>query len=254
MRITIYNRSSCVTADQFQKIIIACSQYFTSFSIDWKMEPIQIVSATYNSRDPVLDNTVYILDTTDIHGALGYHYESNGISISKIFAKTVLDYGGVVLYKDVNTFTVAQTVSHEILEMIGNGNINKWYLDNNGTFWAAEMCDAVENNLYVLTIIGNTKVGLTDYILPAWTKPDIKVGPFNKMNTLRAPFTIDRYGYSIIIRRNSVSAVYGSHISEVRREEVTKNVEELKSSFVKVDDKVDMSNIFNRIRESIKKN
>ena len=227
MRVTIYNRSTVVNADQFSKMVTACNQYFTSFSQDWKIEPIQVVSATYSQRDPILDNTVYILDNTDSPGALGYHYESNGVAISKVFAKTTTGYGGAILFKDANTFTVSSVVSHEILEMVGNGNINKWYLDNNGTFWAGEMCDAVESNLYIITLTGNIKVGMSDYILPAWTKPDLRTGPFNKMNTLKSPMTVDKYGYSIIVRRNTISAIYGSNITSEVKQKSFKDIKEI---------------------------
>jgi hypothetical protein len=186
-----------------------------------------LVSSVYNSRR-ILPNTIFILDTTDEAGALGYHFDNSGDAIGKVFAKTIIQYGGVVLYKDNTTMTVAQCLCHELLEMIGNPNINKWFLDNNGIFWAGELCDAVENNLYVINLAGNVKVGLSDYVLPSYFSPNSTQRPFNKMNTLTTPFSVDHYGYAITIQGNDIVAIYGSKFPEEKKVDVVEDIAELK--------------------------
>ena len=225
----VINLSTVVTLDQFTKMIKAINTYLSALTNDWNLQPMQLVASTYNSRN-ILPNTIFILDTTDEAGALGYHFENAGNAIGKVFAKTIIQYGGVVLYKDNTTMTVAQCLCHELLEMVGNPTVNKWFLDNNGIFWAGELCDAVENNLYVVTLTGNVKVGLSDYVLPNYFSADTVRGPFNKMNTLSAPFTVDHYGYAITIQGNDIVAIYGSKYPEDKKSDVVKDIAEIKLS------------------------
>jgi hypothetical protein len=223
----VINRSTVVSTDQFQKMIKAINTFLVTLCNDWNLQPVQLVASPYNPRTTA-PNTIFILDNSDEPGALGYHYEENGNAIGKVFAKTILQYGGVVLYKDNSTMTVAQCLCHELLEMIGNATVNKWYLDNEGVFWAAELCDAVQDNLWVVTLAGNVKVGLSDYVLPNYFSPDSTQRPFNKMNTLSAPLTVDHYGYAITIQGNDVIAIYGSKFPEEKKVDVVKDIDELK--------------------------
>jgi hypothetical protein len=230
MRIYLSNQSTVVSNTQVQQIIAAMNVLLTSLYTDWGLSPIQMFQSFTRVSDPLQNYTIFIFDNTDSPGALGYHFDTSGLAIGKVFAKTILNYGGVVLYRDANTMTVAQCICHEAMEMVGNPNVNKWILDNSGTFWAAELCDAVQNNIYVVTVSG-VKVGLSDYLLPSWFVPNTRVGPFNKMNTLRAPLTIDRYGYSILIRNNRVGQIYGISYPDSKKREVEEDVNEIKEKF-----------------------
>ena len=113
--------------------------------------------------------------------------------------------------------------------MIGNAVINKWVLDDSGVFWAMEFSDAVESNLYVVTITGGVKVGLSDYVLPNYFCNDT-VRPYNKMNTLTAPFTVDNGGYAITIQDNQVVAIYGSKVTDDKKVLVEKDMAEIRLS------------------------
>lgn len=233
---TLYNQSTVVSSTSLQKIVTAMNSFLTVLCADWSLAPIQIASATY--RGALGNNSIIILDNTDEPGALGYHYESNGNAIAKVFAKTIVNYGGAVLYRDQYTFTVAQCICHELLEMIGNSQINRWYLDNNGIFWAGELCDPVESNLITYTLSGNVKVGLSDYVLPNWFSPDSSSGPYNKLNTLRQPFTLDSGGYAIIIDNYEIIAIYGSthpsgtqSLVSINASTIQGDVNELKEKF-----------------------
>lgn len=231
MRIYVSNQSKVVSNTQVQQMITAMNILLTSLYTDWGLSPIQMFQSFTKPSDPLQNYTIFIFDDTDSPGALGYHFDVSGLAIGKVFAKTILNYGGVVLYRNATTMTVAQCLCHEAFEMIGNPNVNKWMLDNSGTFWAAELCDAVQNNIYVITLPGNIKVGLSDYLLPSWFNTDMRVGPYNKMNTLRAPFTLDRYGYSILIRNNRVTQIYGMSYPESKKNDVEKDVNEIKLKF-----------------------
>jgi hypothetical protein len=102
--------------------------------------------------------------------------------LGKVFAGTDIQYN--------QPWTT--TLSHELLEMLLDPNINLVASDAQGTFWAYEACDAVESNYYT---IGNTKV--SDFLLPAYFDPNLKTGKFSYMGgSLTGPFTIAAGGYA----------------------------------------------------------
>ena len=79
-----------------------------------------------------------ILDNSDQAGALGYHdVTPEGLPIGKVFAKTDLQFS--------EKWSV--TASHELLEMLGDPNINLCVLQESSTggrLYAYEVCDACE--------------------------------------------------------------------------------------------------------------
>lgn len=103
---------------------------------------------------------VGIFDDSDTAGALGYHdYNPQGLPLGKIFAKTDLQYG--------SSWTV--TASHELLEILGDPEINRTVFDQigtaTGTLFAYENCDAVEDDSIGYQIDG---VLVSDFVLPTW--------------------------------------------------------------------------------------
>ena len=209
---TVYNLSTVVNSSQLSSMVKAINNYLISFCNDWGLASINLNIGVYNSHMGLQNDSIFILDYTDSEGSLGYHFEDNGYAIGRVFAKTILEYGGVVLYINApGSFSVSQCLSHELLEMIGNPEINLWALDNYGNMWARELCDSVESNLIVYTLPGNIKVGLSDYVLQSWFSPDSISGPYNKKNTLSYPFQIDQNGYAIVIENitGDVVSLYG---------------------------------------------
>jgi len=103
-----------------------------------------------------------VLDNTDQAGALGYHdITSDGLPLGKVFVATDLQYG--------LKWTV--TASHELLEMLGDPNINLAATQEPGrnggimTLYAYEVCDACEADGYGYDIDGVT---LSDFVYPSW--------------------------------------------------------------------------------------
>lgn len=206
---TLFNQSTVVNSTNLQNMVKAINLFLGTVCQDWGLAPTQLVIGTGGSHP---NNSIYLMDDTDDPGALGYHDEINGKAYAKVFARTIVGYGGAILYRDSHTFTVASVLCHELLEMMGNNQVSKWCLDNNGVLWAAELCDAVESNIITYTLPGNIRVALSDYVLPSWFSPDTTARPFNKLNTVTAPFTLDSGGYAIIIVIESgyIDAIYGA--------------------------------------------
>jgi hypothetical protein len=102
-----------------------------------------------------------ILDDSDQAGALGYHdLTDEGLPLGKVFARTTRMDGG--------KWTV--TASHELLEMLGDPDINLSVLvqDANqsvGRLYAYEVCDACEDDAYGYEVNG---IPLSDFVFPSW--------------------------------------------------------------------------------------
>jgi hypothetical protein len=61
-----------------------------------------------------------------------------------------------------------------------------------------------------------TKVGMSDYVLPAWFDPQAARGPFNASNTLASPFQVEHGGYvvQLDLTTGQVSYVFGAKVPQ----------------------------------------
>src|SRR5207244_6897591 len=90
-----------------------------------------------------------ILDNSDQAGALGYHDVTNqGMPLGKVFAATDQQFG--------SQWTA--TASHELLEMLGDPEINLTVFvqssQSAGVLYAYEVCDACEADQFGYNING----------------------------------------------------------------------------------------------------
>ncbi len=196
----IYNQSTVVSDIQVTQMVAALNIGLVDFGKEWSVSAMaQFVGGKPQSNPHAYVFTV--LDNSDVQGALAYHDEQGNQVDGFVFAHTILLNGGVVLYKDATTPTVASALAHEVYEALIDPTIGTWWQDTTGTLWAAEVADPVENNIIVVTLADGTQVGLSDYVLPAWRDNGATNGPFNKTNTLTKPFTIHN-GYAVVIRQS----------------------------------------------------
>ena len=129
-----------------------------------------------------------------------------------IFSKIILENGGAVLAGS-GVQTVSQTISHEVFEMLADLRANSWWSDYSGsTFYAAEVCDPVVSNIVPVNV-GTILVHMSDWVLPAWSDPLATTGPFNRLNTLTNPMSVDKGGYLITQTNGSINIVRGFKIS-----------------------------------------
>jgi hypothetical protein len=97
-----------------------------------------------------------LLDTSDVAGALGYHdLTSEGLPIGKVFAATDKQNG--------LSWTV--TLSHELVEMLADPNVNLAAQVGDATFYSYETADAVEADALGYQIDG---VLVSDFVFPEW--------------------------------------------------------------------------------------
>lgn len=205
VQILVSNKSTVVTDVEVQQMVQACSILLPSFANVWNT-PATISFAgkdvgTSQQKTPTF--LFVIVDTTDQADALAYHTEEEGKIEGFVFAKTIIENGGVVLHLDATTTTVASALFHEVAEALVDAFCNEWWTAANGTFYAAEVCDPVESNNVIVSLVDGTKVALSDFVFPAWRDTQAAAGSqFNYNNTLKAPFQLEKGGYSITIDKH----------------------------------------------------
>lgn len=148
----------------------------------------------------------YIIDEPDTDGALGYHDEdSSGVPYIKVFVNPTLDNGGTVL-EGPNAVSV--TLSHEVIELIGDGPANKWVDGPNGHDFCYELCDAVEGDAYDVD-----GVSVSNFLLQAFFDPRASKGvKLDFLGKLHIPFGMTPGGYQITrTEPGKVSQIFASH-------------------------------------------
>lgn len=159
----------------------------------------------YNTTTPKpSDWQLVYFDDADTANALGYHdLTKAGQPVAKIFVKTTLAANEVV----------SVTACHELLEMTIDPIANLWAEAGDGTEYAYEMSDPVEEDTFLVD-----GVEMSNFVHPSWFEP-FKHPPgtkFDHLGLLKAPFTMTKGGYMIIKKAGKVSQVYGSKAKEKR--------------------------------------
>jgi hypothetical protein len=143
--------------------------------------------------------TMAFLDDADQAGVLGYHELTlDGLPISKVFVKTTLAIGD----------KVSVTAAHELAEMMVDPAINLWSQDSKGTFYAYEMCDAVESEEFLID-----GVAMSDFVYPAYFESFRKPNStqFDYLKKVTQPFQILKGGYSIVQQAGGeATQIFGS--------------------------------------------
>jgi hypothetical protein len=220
--IYVKNSSTCISDADVVKMVAALNLVLPKFNRDWKINGS--IQGTANvlpktSPTPTSGLVVYIMDYTDITGTVGYHTLVGGLPSVKVFAKTILDEGGAVLYEPTRTKpTVAQILSHEIYEALLDTKSTAWWMNpNTGVVYASEVSDPVDGNVVALRLSDGTRVALSDWILPAWIDVANTIGPYNNLDTLTAPFQLANTGYAMTAVNGHVDYIYGANVSDKKK-------------------------------------
>jgi hypothetical protein len=143
-------------------------------------------------------------DDADQAGALGYHdLTKKGQPVSKIFVKTTID-----AHEQVSV-----TACHELFEMAIDPVANLWAQADDGTEYAYEMCDPVEEDVFDVD-----GVPMSNFVHPAWFEP-FKHPPgtkYDHLGKLKAPYTMTKGGYMITMVKGKVAQKFGSKAKEKR--------------------------------------
>ncbi len=187
IKIAVINSSTVVDDEAVLQVIKALQiQVVRDFAPVWGINA-DLRFITKGSKPTDNEWWLVILDNSDQAGALGYHdLTSQGLPLGKVFAKSDMDYG--------ESWSV--TASHELLEMLGDPNINLTVFEesgNGGRLYAYEVCDACESEKFGYKI-GNILV--SDFVFPSWFESFQKQGTrFDQQNKITKPFQLLPGGY-----------------------------------------------------------
>src|SRR5262249_46302214 len=142
--------------------------------------------------------TMVFLDKPDAPNALGYHdLTKHGLPLSKIFVEPTLAAGE----------QVSVTACHELAEMMIDPAINLWSDGPKGKLYAYEMCDAVEEETFLID-----GIAMSDFVYPAYfelfRKPHS--AQFDYLNKVTRPFELLHGGYSLVRQGTKVTEIFGS--------------------------------------------
>ncbi|MDX6298589.1 MAG: hypothetical protein QOI51_2446 [Nocardioidaceae bacterium] len=186
--IVIINASTQLTDDEVSAAVPALqTQVSRDFAPAWGMDAtLSFVPTGSKPKDGAW--WISILDNSDQAGALGYHdMTPDGLPLGKVFAATDSQYG--------LSWTV--TTSHELLEMLGDPDINLTALEQTsntaGRLYAYEVCDACESDTDAYEIDG---VKVSDFVYPAWFESFRGAGTkFDHMSKIEKAFQLLPEGY-----------------------------------------------------------
>ena len=190
IKIAVINESTEVTDAEVTSVVKALQQQVThDFARAWGV-PADLRFLPKAQKPAATEWWLVILDDADQAGALGYHdVTSEGLPLGKVFAKTTRIDGG--------EWTV--TASHELLEMLGDPEINLTVFVQDGDhptgrLYAYEVCDACEADSFGYTVDG---VLVSDFVYPSWFESFRKKGStrFDFRDHIKQPLELLKGGY-----------------------------------------------------------
>lgn len=198
-QISIINESTVLAdADVATAVAALQKQVTNDFRPAWGTDA-ELIITPKGSQPSSGSWWLVLLDDSDQANALGYHdLTTEGLPIGKVFAASDLKAG--------TSWTV--TASHELLEMLGDPNINLTVFVQNsntaGTLYAYEVCDACEDDSLGYQI---DNILLSDFVYPAWFESFRAEGSaqFDRMNKIQNPLQLLSGGYIGIFNVNSGS-------------------------------------------------
>jgi hypothetical protein len=201
VRIACVNKATVDLGVPFAKLTAALQKCYDKHFLPVWGYPVKL----YNTKRPkAKDWRFYYFDDADAAGALGYHdLTDKGQPIAKVFVKTTL----------ADDQLVSVTASHELFEMVIDPIANLWAEAADGTEYAYEMSDPVEEDTFLVD-----GIEMSNFVYPSWFEPfkHPRGTKFDHLGLLKKPFTMTKGGYVIVKKKGRVSEVFGSRAKERR--------------------------------------
>jgi len=223
-KIVVKSETPLINDENLDIMIGACNLLLPEVCKAWEVMCPQVVKGDNPSPGDWFFK--FIDQDPNVPGAEAYHTETNDVILGFVLAKTILDNGGFILFNEVmekemnGNFihaspyaTVAGAFFHEVCEALIDDTVDIWWVSysplicsqncyptfSNGiTVTCAEICDPVQQNYIVVEYQGH-KVGMSDFVLPAWKDGQNTTGPYNYINSLQYPFQVDNGGYAVVL-------------------------------------------------------
>lgn len=162
--------------------------------------------------------SILLKDSSDMKDALGYHFVTpSGQPQGIIFLKTCLDAG----------MNWTSCFAHEIAEMVADPFCQWMALDaKTGFIYPQEICDAVEDNLFLVD-----GVTVSNFLLMTWFSPAPAV-KFDYLGVLKSAFSIAASGYVSRIENGIYRTVWGDRVKPAVKERVHSRVDFYKQMLI----------------------
>ncbi len=212
--IYITNSSTRVTDSDAKTMTDAvAAQVRDHFAPAWRIPVNPVTYMDSGAAKPSWGAVLSLVDDPDQPGVLGWHTEGEGgVIFGYVFAAPVLDNGGQVLTGA--TYTVAATLSHEVLETIADPHVNLWATGPADTLISQEVCDPVENGSYEID-----GVSVSNFVTPEWFDAQSAAGTqLDYLNKVSKPFQMDKGGYYVHVKGGKPSQVFGEDVPQWRRD------------------------------------
>lgn len=212
--INLDNRSRVVTDAEVRKMVLAANLWLPKVA---QAYGVVCRAVRFRQPEPRCWQFLIVDEDKEAEDALAFHSEEAGVVTGYVLAKTILDNGGVKLYKDKHTPTVSSALAHELAEALIDPDCNQWVQNTDGSFlFAREVCDPVQSNIVPIVLPDRSTVGMSDFVLPSWFDPQARMGPFNWGVSLRQPFQLDHGGYVVRLDPSTgqVDYVFGERVPE----------------------------------------
>ena len=149
----------------------------------WGLQPITVTVDTIAPYDAW---SLDLYDDADQAGELGDHEDTpTDLPVGRVFVATTISDGEIV----------PVTMSHELLEMLGDPDIDLCVQIEN-ELYAYEVCDAVEEQTYLIN-----GIPVSNFVTPAWFRPSSPAGSkFDHLGLVTAPLQLLKGGYISVAR------------------------------------------------------
>jgi hypothetical protein len=212
--IYVTNGSTRVSDQDVQTMVGAvAAQVQDHFSPAWQIPANPVTYLPKGAPPPAWGAVLTVVDNPDQPGVLGWHTEGeHDVIYGYVFAAPVLDNGGQVLTGA--TYTVAATLSHEVLETIADPHVNLWATGPNSTLISQEVCDPVENGSYEIS-----GVSVSNFVTPEWFDAQAATdASMDYLGRVSQPFQMDKGGYYVHLTAGKPSQVFGEDVPQWRRD------------------------------------
>jgi hypothetical protein len=195
----VFLKSDVEPTSELAKIEVAVA-YFLSV-----LNPAVKIDTTFNAGDVVVN----ITEQQRHQGAYGYHVLLNGVPTAfcspkavgrewghylpamwkpakKLLGKTIVPAS--LIHGEQFTPGLITIIAHEIAEALSDGDVATYATDQLGREILVEVCDWVEGTYWAKNIGGNMCVFPNVALLPAFTDVNNKVGPYDILGLVKAPF------------------------------------------------------------------
>jgi hypothetical protein len=199
--IACINKATVDLGVPFDKLTATLQKCYDQYFLPVWGYPVKL----YNTRAAKPSDWQFVyFDDADTAGALGYHdLTQDGQPISKVFVKTTL----------ADKELVSVTACHELFEMVIDPIANLWAEAADGTEYAYEMSDPVEEDTFLVD-----GIAMSNFVHPAWFEP-FKHPPgtkYDHLGRVTKPFGLTKGGYVIIKKKGKVTEIFGSRAKERR--------------------------------------